>query len=152
MAGLETVTIGCKLPAGLRLEVGYEIVKNRPDSVEGKMVRGANYATYIIRGWNHHSHAMRKQLIEAKSSMGVPHGLDTRPFLNRGVPKALWDEWVRKHPDSWLLRNKLLFVAADERSAAMQVAESGDTPKVFEPIDSKKTIVPDIKKFDPDEV
>lgn len=150
----ETVTIGCKLPAGLRLEVGYKIVKNRPDSIEGRAVKGDNYAMHIIRGWNHHSAAMRKQLADAKSSMGVPHGLNTTPYLNRNVPKALWAEWKRAHPDSWLLKNKLLFEVAsgDELSAASQVAESADTPKVFEPIDSSKTIVPGIKKFDPDEL
>jgi hypothetical protein len=151
-----TVTIGCKLPAGLVLEVGYQ--KMVPEGKDGKMVpineRGDDYARFIIRGWNHHSYEMRKQLIETKSSAGVPHGMNTRPYLNRGVPKALWERWKSEHKNSWLLKNEILFEVAsgDEASAALRVAESAKTPKIFEPIDSTKTIVPGVKPLEREEV
>ncbi len=151
----EFVTIGCKLPAGLVLEVGLQTMEKNAD---GKWItavkRLPNYARFVIRGWNTHSADARKQLIEAKSPTGVPHGTNTRPFINRNVPRALWEQWKKDHPNSWLFKNELLFevAAGDEASAALRVAESTKTPTVFEPIDSSKTIVPGIKKFDAEEI
>ncbi len=151
-----TVTIGCKLPAGLKIEVGYQ--KLVPEGKDGKMVpvneRGDDYAYHFIRGWNHHSFEMRKQLAASKSSSGVPHGMNTQPYLNRGVPKALWERWKAEHKNSWLLKNQLLFEVAsgDEASAALRIAESAKTPTVFEPIDSTKVIVPGVKPLEREEM
>ena len=151
----ETVMIGCKLPAGLVLEVGLQ---TQEKNSEGKLVaavkRLENYARFVIRGWNHHSYDMRKQLIETKSSSGVPHGMNTRPFINRNVPKALWEQWKAAHKGSWLLKNEILFEvkAGDEASAALRVAEGDKTPKVFEPLDSTKTIVPGVKPLEREDV
>jgi hypothetical protein len=85
--------------------------------------------------------------------MGVPHGLNTTPFLNRGVSKTFWERWKKEHPGSWLLKNEVLFEVADDdhAGAALRVEESAKTPTVFEPLDPSKTIVPDIKKFEPEE-
>jgi hypothetical protein len=130
----------------------------RPEGKDGKMIpineRGPNYARFIIRGWNHHSYEMRKALLEAKSDQGVPHGMNTRPYLNRGVPKSLWERWKADHKRSWLLKNEILFEvkSGDEASAALRVAESDKTPKIFEPIDRNKTIVPGVKPLDREEL
>lgn len=147
----ETVTIGCKLPAGLVLEVGLQTVEKDGRGGLATAVKHLDtYQRYVIRGWNHHSADMRKQLLEVKSSAGVPHGMSTKPFLNRGVPKDLWDQWKAEHPDSWLLKNEVLFEVAsrDEAGAALRVAESDKTPKVFEPLDPSKTVVPGITPAD----
>lgn len=149
-----TVIIGCKLPAGLVLMVDY--VQDR--TVNGKKTcvyeKGPNYGRHIIRGWNHHSIAIRKQLEVTKSSAGVAHGMNTTPYLNRGVPKDLWELWKKEHPQSWLLKNELLFEVAsgDEASAALRVSESAKTPTVFEPIDPTKVIVPGIKPLEREEI
>ena len=152
----ETVTIGCKLPAGLVLEVGLQTVtKDSAGKITGvEIKRLEGYGRFIIRGWNHHSAEMRKQLAETKNVGGVPHGMNTRPFINRNVPKKLWEQWKAEHKNSWLLKNEILFEvkAGDEASAALRVAESDKTPKVFEPIDSTKTIVPGVKPFEREEV
>jgi hypothetical protein len=150
----ETVTIGCKAPAGFKLEVGLQTLAK----IDGKRVaavqRTESYASYIIRGWNHHSFDMRKQLIETKSTSGVPHGMNTRPYLNRNVPKAFWERWKSEHLNSWLLKNEILFEVAsgDEASAALRVVEGEKTPKIFEPIDQTKTIVPGIKPLEREDV
>lgn len=152
----DTVTIGCKLPAGLVLEVGLQTVtKDENGKILGVSIqRLANYARYIIRGWNHHSFEMRKQLVASKSTAGVPHGMNTTPFLNRNVPKALWEEWKATHKGSWLLKNEILFEVAsgDEASAALRVSESGKTPEIFKPLDSTKTIVPGVKPLEREDV
>lgn len=147
----EIVTIGCKLPAGLVLEVGLQTVEKIPGGgLSTAVKRLDNYQRFVIRGWNHHSAPMRKQLLDAKSSAGVPHGTNTLPYLNRGVPKDLWEQWKAEHPDSWLLKNEILFevAAKDEAGAALRVAEGASTPKVFEPLDPSKTVVPGITPAD----
>ena len=150
----DTVTIGCKSPSGLVLEVGLQTTKE----VDGKRVtaveRMPDYERFIIRGWNHHSIQMRQQLLESKSETGVPHGMNTRPYLNRNVPKALWERWKADHKTSWLLKNQILFEVAsgDEASAALRVAESDRTPTIFQPVDRNKTIVPGITPLEREEV
>ena len=152
----DTITIGCKLPAGLVLEVGLQVTVK--DGSTGRPItsvaRNEDYQRYILRGWNHHTIDLRRQMQETKSSSGVPHGMNTRPFLNRGVPKALWERWKAEHPKSWLLKNEILFEVADgdHASAALRVAEGDKTPTIFEPIDSTKTIVPGIKQLEREEV
>jgi hypothetical protein len=156
MANDETVMIGCKLPAGLVLEVGLQTVtKDATGKITGVEIRRLeSYARFIIRGWNHHSVEMRKQLVESKSTAGVPHGMNTRPFINRNVPKKLWEQWKAEHKGSWLLKNEILFEvkAGDEASAALRIAEGDKTPKVFEPIDPSKTIVPGVKPLEKEEI
>jgi hypothetical protein len=148
----ETVTIGCKLPAGLKLEVGYTIEKL--GGGQGRMVKSAGYQAYIIRGWNHHSIEMRRQLEKAGSTGGVPHGMNTQPFLNRGVPKDIWEEWKKMHPGSWLLKNEILFEVAssDHAGAALRVVEGDKTPKIFEPLNPKETIVPGVKPLEREDI
>jgi hypothetical protein len=138
----ETVIIGCKLPNGLVLEVGYEI------SPTGAQIKSSDYQRIVIKGWNAHSEEMRRQLIAVKSDAGVPHALNTRPFLNRNIPKEFWTRWVSEHKRSWLLKNEILFEANDEASAALRVSEADKTPKVFEPIDRNKIRIPGITQAD----
>jgi hypothetical protein len=140
----ETVIIGCKLPNGLILEVGYEI------SPTGAQLKSSDYQRVVIKGWNAHTEPMRIMLAKNKSDAGVPHGVNTTPFLNRGVPKDFWLRWKSEHARSWLLKNDILFESAggDEVSAALRVAEGDKTPKVFEPIDRTKLRVPGITQAD----
>lgn len=144
----DTVTIGCKLPAGLKLEIGLQTTV--PDSATKRpIVQVKQLPTYEcvrIRGWNAHTLDMRRQLDKTKSAAGVPHGMNTTPFLNRGISKAFWDQWKAEHPNSWLIKNQILFEVADgdHASAALRVEESAKTPTVFEPLDPEKTIVPGV--------
>ena len=43
----ELITIGCKLPHGLKIEVGIEHIPG----VWGSVARGPNYASAVINGW-----------------------------------------------------------------------------------------------------
>jgi hypothetical protein len=138
----ETVIIGCKLPNGLVLEIGYEF------SPTGAQIKSADYERVVIKGWNSHSEEMRIQLLKVKSDSGVPHAMNTRPFLNRGIPKDFWVKWKAAHARSWLLKNEVLFEANDEASAALRVAEGDKTPKVFEPIDRGAIRIPGITAAD----
>jgi hypothetical protein len=145
----ETVIIGCKAPSGFLLEVGLQsTVKNEEGKLVTMIIKGADYQAVTIKGWNAHTEDMRRQLFVAGSDTGLPHGMNTRPFLNRGVPKDFWVRWSREHPNSWLLKNEILFVADDEASAASRVADAEKTPKILEPLDRNKKIIPGIETAD----
>ncbi len=124
----ETVIIGCKLPAGIILEVGYTV-----DEKTSIVKQGPQYRRMVLRGWHAHTAEQRKLGLQ------LPAGMNMRPFLNRGIDKAAWDEWKRTHANSWLLKNEILFEAKDEASAALRVAEGDATPAPFAPIDPNKT-------------
>ena len=127
--------IGCKSPAGMKLEIGIQTTRKNE---EGKTVthveKTAAYETYTIHGWNHHSYPMRVAMLKSGNAPDVPHGMNTQPYLNRGVPRAFWEQWKKEHPRSWLLRNGILFEAEDEPSAAVMVKDSEKTPAVLAPL------------------
>jgi len=132
----ETVIIGCKLPKGITLEVGYDFAEN------GAQIKGPNYKRIPLKGWHAHTEEMRRGGIQ------VPAGVNMRPYLNRGVDKAAWDEWKAKHKGSWLLKNEILFEAKDEASAALRVEEGAHTPTPFAPLDRSKPGIPGIAPAD----
>jgi hypothetical protein len=136
----ETVTIGCKSPAGFILEIGYTI------GPAGGQVLGDNYQRVVIYGWNRHTQPQRIALKEAGSTGDVPHGTNTSPYLNRNVPKAFWEQWVKEHPKSWLLKNEILFAVAsgDHAGAALRQKEGEKTPKILTPLDRNKSTIPGV--------
>jgi hypothetical protein len=127
----KTVIIGCRLPNGLVLEIGYETTTS---DVGGRLVtqvrKLANYQRIALKGWNAHSEEMRRQEIQ------VPAAMNTRPFLNRGVSKAAWEQWKAAHTDSWLIKNGILFEAENEPDAQVKAGDIGkDKLTVLAPLD-----------------
>ena len=128
----ETVIIGCRLPNGLILEVGLQTTA----VVDGKQVaqvrRLDNYQKIVLKGWNAHSEEMRRNEIQ------VPAGMNTKPFLNRGVSKAAWEEWKRAHPRSWLIKNGILFEAKSEADAQVKSLDVAKEPLVLAPLNKQQ--------------
>src|SRR5579863_1304729 len=123
----ETVIIGCRLPSGITLEVGLQVTEK--DSVTGKLttavVRGDNYERIVLKGWHWHN----------TTGLQMPAGVNSnRPYLNRGVSKAAWEEWKRTHAKSWLLRNDILFEAVNEADAQVKALDAAQAPNVLQPI------------------
>ena len=133
----ETVIIGCKLPAGITLEVGLQTTEIVNGNEQTAVKRLPNYQKIVLRGWHAHN----------ATGLRMPAGMDMRPYLNRNVDAAAWAEWKRTHPNSWLLKNEILFEAKDEPSAAIRVAEGEKTPTLFKPIDPANPMA-GIKKAD----
>lgn len=136
MANEETVSIGCRLPTGIILEVGLQTtVKGGPSnrSIE-QIKRLDNYARVHLGGTNQHSAPARK--------MGIlmPSVVAPEPFITRNVSKALWEEWKRKHPGSWLLRSNNIFEVKDEKSIRAQIIDSMATPAPLAPMDPTKAL------------
>ena len=138
----ETVIIGCRLPNGLILEVGlYERVTDSNGRQATQIRKLANYQKIVLKGWNAHSEEMRRNEIQ------VPAGMNTKPFLNRGVSKAAWEEWKKKHPDSWLIKNGILLEAKNEADAQVKSLDVAKEPLVLAPL-NKDALPAGISKAD----
>lgn len=121
----DKVTIACKLPHGLVLEVDYKIVNNG-------VVQGENYQRVTLNGTNDNN---PKGLI-----MAPPSVLNPEPGITKGVSKDLWEEWLKKagknHP---AVKNHLIYVLMDDAdSAADQIAASASLRSGLEPLDPTK--------------
>jgi hypothetical protein len=137
--GQETVIIGCKLPSGITLEVGLQTLGLNSDGKRFTQVKRLdNYERIVLKGWHHHN----------TTGLQLPAGTNMRPFLNRGISKAAWEEWKRTHENSWLIKNGILFEAAGEAEAQSKALDAMEGPAVFAPLDPTKPTIPGVSKAD----
>ena len=125
----ETVIIGCRLPNGLILEVGLQTMAKVDGKLVAQVKRLDNYQRIALKGWNEHSAEMRRNEIQ------VPAAMNTRPYLNRGVSKAAWEEWKATHKGSWLLKNGVLFEAKTEAEAQEKSLDISKEKLILAPLD-----------------
>lgn len=133
----EVVSIGCRLPNGIVLEVGLQTtVKGGPHGRPVEQIRRLqSYKRIRLGGTHDHTRAMRKAGIQ------TPAMLAAEPFITRGIPKALWEEWKRSHPDSWFLASNNIFEVKDEKDIRAQILDSMATPTPLGPIDPTKPMI-----------
>lgn len=103
MAANDTVTVGCKLPHGLHLD----IYNNDGTLAARHTVAGTN-ASDVIGG----------------------HGVTI------GVPKAHFDEWMKRNKDSAAVRNELIFAHVNANDVAAQARSNAKNKSGFEPINA----------------
>jgi hypothetical protein len=110
-----TVTIGCKLPHGLWLEVVQpgEMTQPRPAGVRVKL-NGAN-------------------TLRIQNPAG-PTNPATAMYALTVVDKAFWDAWYARNKDLDFIKNGVVFVASDQKEAAAMSAERGNVRSGLEPI------------------
>lgn len=137
----ELVTVGCRLPSGITIEVGYTA------SVRGgggrqpfaRYVKGRDYQSFTLKGSNQHL-IVRDQTRKVVALL--PSRQNAEPFINQ-VPKDLWDRWCKEHAGSWLLQQKQLYVVAKndgtEIAAASMDAQAASKP-IFQPMDPNAVI------------
>lgn len=129
----ETVTIGCRIPNGYILEVGLQTVAQLKDDTTPMVRKLPNYKRIRIGGTHDHTLSMRLQGIQ------VPSMLNAAPFLTRGVPKDLWEQWKKEHPGSWAVESGNLFeVRGNERDAIKEAKDV--SPAVLQPLDPTATV------------
>jgi hypothetical protein len=146
---METVTIGCRLPHGILIEVGIE---NGGIAADGRpfprLQRTEKYRKHQLRGTNALPHLFDPEgkRIEGKAVLNAP------PYINTHVPKDLWDEWIKTH--SGFLKHGHLFVVEGNSDASMKgnaravSKDAMERPGILQPIDQTKIIVPGISKAD----
>lgn len=142
----EMVSIGCRLPNGIRLEVGFSAAQKGAGGAPFAMVvKHDNYRQVLVKGTNQHL-IVRDQT--RKPIAVLPNQANREPYINQ-VPKAFWEEWVKNNPKSWLITSGSLFVVpkatnpSEVKAAALDAAAK--SKPVFEPMDpSKKMQLEDV--------
>lgn len=134
----EHVSVGCRLPNGLVLEVGYSVSNpGRGGAPFAQYRKGKDYRTHTLRGLNQHS-IIRG--VDGKPIAVKPSETGREPFINSNVPKDLWDAWLAKYKNSWAVTSGQVFMvpgsdAASAKAVAMDAKSKSSN--VFEPMDPK---------------
>lgn len=127
----DTLTIGCRLPHGLVLEINYKTTRKSADGkVFANYSRAENYKSYVLKGTNEHTMSARA------SGIQVPAIGNPEPYLNKNVPKDFWDQWVKEHPGNWYQKSMNIFVVVDgtQASADAMVIDSMSTQAPLAPL------------------
>lgn len=139
MATANTVTIACKLPNGMFLDLMGEekeemvpsnsgpVRQVKRDLLKRVLVRGVAAERRLERGDEH------GDPMESPGIMTVQGGYG----LTFGVDKDFWDAWLRQNANSDLVKNRLIFAAAGDK-AADQAREQEEIRSGLEPLDPEK--------------
>jgi hypothetical protein len=137
----ETVCVGCRLPNGLKLEVGFSVNNKGVGGAPFAMVvKSDSYRSFTLKGTNQH---MLIRNAENKVVAQTPRHLNAEPYINRNVPKGVWDRWVQENPKSYHLRTKQIFLVSKVDPTTIRAASldaSAVTSNLIEPIDKSKKV------------
>lgn len=140
MAAKDTVTVGCKVPQGLVLDIYGAPETHRagitPTAIRSFTLKGSRFpkndAGVAVKQWN-------------------VQGGDAGFGITEGVPADFWAAWLEQHKDSELVTNGIVFAVGTVADAEAE-AKSRETVKSgMEPIDPdapQKQGVPGIEKSD----
>lgn len=150
---VQTVTIGCKLPHGMILEVGYQVVAADKNGREYASVkRLPNYKRIRLNGWSD----MDGSREAARAGIMLPPArLQPTAGITKDVPRDFWQEWKKNHAEMFrkLEEKGVLFEAKDDAEARAKAIDS-NAPSVkcgLEPLDPKKLPVAGVVKANFDE-
>ncbi len=134
----EVVTVGCRLPNGLKLEVGYSTSQQGAGGAPFVMYRkGADYQTFTLKGTNQRLFVRGP---DGKILTTLVSARDKEPYLNQGVPKDLFDRWCAEHRDAWVLKSGQVFlVPKPADTAAVMKDAQATSANILEPLDPSKT-------------
>jgi hypothetical protein len=130
----DTVIVGCRLPSGITLEVGYTtVVTSAGGAPYARYTKGADYQAITLKGTN--QHLLVREAGTRKILTVLPGKRDREPYINHGVPKDFWDRWCKEHAESPLLKTGQIFVIpkpADQAAVTKDAKAMG--PAIFEPL------------------
>lgn len=131
----DTVSIGCRLPNGTTLEVGYTTsVQGKGGAPYAMFRKNADYAAVTLKGTNQHL-IIRDPL--GRPLVTLANQRDKDPYINHGVPADLWNRWCKEHAESWLLKSGQLFVIPKPADTAAVTNDAKATsPAILEPVDT----------------
>lgn len=109
---MDVITVGCRLPHGLTLEVGL----SPPVTKDGRMVRRharkPDYAVFVLKGVN------QKTAEARRLSIPIVAMASTEPEMNE-VPADIWDRWKKEYAQTWK--------AFKDNGSLFEVKDKGDT-------------------------
>jgi hypothetical protein len=137
----ETVSIGCRLPNGYRLEVGFSVNDPGKGGAPFALYRKhEDYQVFVLKGLNQRSLLRDAQ---GKPFATAPAQIGREPFINQGVPKDFWDRWVKENPRSWALKTGQIFLVPKTDTSttkAVVLDAKAKSPEVFAPLDPGVTM------------
>ena len=117
------ISVGCKLPQGLIIEVGYSVE-------HGNFVQGEHYKRVVLAGANQHS--------IVTGALRTPSPAQLRPGITNNVDEAVFDEWLAKHKDTNIVKNGLVFKAKNAGEATARANDLMQKPTGMEAVDPTK--------------
>lgn len=130
MSGTATVTVACRLPHGLYLDVVDPSVFDGIDPKVGVVARPINEAN-------------RVKINGCARPVGVPLPDDAPQVvggfaLTPGVPAAFWETWLAQNKDAPFVRNNLIFAHEKAGSVVSEAKEKKALRSGFEGMDPDK--------------
>jgi len=130
-----TVTIACKLPAGIILRVfdWQTYSEPRRDGTVGEAKRAIPIANqqFTVKGpWI----ATAGQAYN-RNNGAVGELLPGGYAITEGCPKEIWDRWYEQNQRSKLVQNGVIFAYADRQSVVEEVMTRSETLSGLEPLD-----------------
>lgn len=133
----ETVTLGCRLPSGMTLEVGLQTTinggpLNRPIA---QIKQLDNYKRVTLKGTHEHTADTRRMGVQ------VPSMLNPKPYINKNISKDFWEEWKKDHPGSYLLKQGLIFeIKEGDANSKAAAIDAMAQPAILQPVDPTKKL------------
>lgn len=130
----EMVQVGCRLPNGYVLEVGFTVSQEGKGGAPFAMYRkGRDYKAFTLKGLNQQSIIRgpdRKPIALSPAQIG------REPFINT-IPKDFWERWKKENAEQWALTAGQVFEIpkADPTTVkAVSLDAKAKSSAVFEPI------------------
>lgn len=129
----ETVTLGCKMPNGLVLQLYQD------EEVMEPLYGGGYRAVKIARPVGEAITLNGCAINVGNVSRGImPEHLMIGGFgLTSGVPREFWERWLAANKDTKLVKNRVVFEAKNDSAASSKARElaSGKVRSGLEPLD-----------------
>lgn len=126
-----TVTVACKLPAGLRLRVFEMVDVSHPIFGGGvKIVKEARQVSddVFVRGTS------------APAGQNLPYAVVGGYALTHGIDRDFFERWLEQNRDSDVVRNGLIFAADGRDHAEGRAGDLKETRHGAEPLDMSMRI------------
>ena len=122
----ETVTVACKLPAGLILQT-HTFHKEMQEMIGGRSreisVAQPDEQSFTLNGW------------ARKKGEDRPYLIIGGYAITEGVPKDLWDKWLDEYKDTKFVTEHLIYAMPTTHGATDRALEQKSVKSGLEPID-----------------
>lgn len=126
----DTVTVGCKLPSGLVLQIFVMEDYRAPTPGGGYHVE--KRARRLPESYTLNGNAMDV----SKMSVGdVPHLIVGGYGITPGIPKDFWEQWLTDNEQSDLVKGGFIFAQPNETEARARARDGAKVRSGLEPID-----------------
>lgn len=126
----ETVTVACKLPNGLKLQV-WRQEEYMETYVGGHMP--AKRAIPVDECYFLNGTAI--DIAALTTNQGLDKVVTAGYALTPGIRKEYWDEWLKQNAQAPYVTNKLVFAASNEMNARSMAKDHKTVRSGLEPID-----------------